>query len=142
MKDLQPNILDDYERQINMAIERHHDEAGFPQMDSYHVDRTSLDDYLFDYQAVLDSEGSQRSQLTKYGIIALLPVVILSAFPESQLPWRGYSLLVGVAMGVVIALGVKGIRLLVRQSRLRSVRAARQDVAAYCDAVSQFVNSK
>ncbi len=140
MKDLQPNILADYEHRITLAIERHHDEAGFPQMESFRIDRSMLDDYLFDYQALLDSEGSQRSQLTLYGIIALVPVIILSAFPENQLPWGSFSLLVGVGMGVVLALVLKGIWTMIRQSRLRSLRAARQDVAAYCDAVSQFVN--
>lgn len=139
MKDLQPNIFDDYEKRISLAILRHQDESGFPKMESYHVDRAMLDDYLFDYQATLDSEGSQRAQLTLYGIIALIPVLILSAFPESKLPWGSYSLLFGVGLGVVVAIAVKGIRVLVRQARLRGLRAARQNVAAYCDAVSEYV---
>lgn len=46
----------------------------------------SLDDFLFEVQSALDSQGSQKAQLTKYGIVAIVPVLIFSAFPEAMLP--------------------------------------------------------
>lgn len=81
MKDLQPNILDDYEHLVTNAMKRWGGEADFPVMEG--VKREDLDDYLFEYQRILDSEGSQKAQLTKYGIIAIIPIIILSAFPET-----------------------------------------------------------
>ena len=98
MKDLQPNILNDYEHLITHAIERWGEEDDFPVLEG--LERKALDDYLFEYQRILDSEGSQKAQLTKYGIIAILPVIVLSAFPESMLPWGKYSLIAGVVAGV------------------------------------------
>ena len=141
MKDLQPNILDDYEHRITLAIERHGDEQGFPQLERYGIDREKLDSYLFDYQAILDGEGSQRAQLTLYGIIVIIPVLVLSAFPESQLPWERWSLLVGIAMGLLLALAIKTLRVSLKNARLRKLRSCNSELAAYCDAVIQFSQS-
>jgi hypothetical protein len=140
MKELQSNILDDYQHRVTQSIDFHHDEEGFPSMVQFHTDRTKLDDYLFDYQAILDSEGSQRAQLTLYGIITIIPVIVLSAIPENQLPWGRWSLLVAIAFGLMLAIAIKAIRVAVKQSRLRRLRQAQPEEARYCDAVTQFVN--
>ncbi len=140
MKELQPNILDDYEHRITLAVERHGDEPDFPQLGQYGIDRERLSSYLFDYQAILDGEGSQRAQLTLYGIIAIVPVLVLSAFPEAQLPWGRWSLLVGIGMGVLLSVAVKAVRLSLKNARLRKLRGGNSDLAAYCDAVSNYVN--
>lgn len=140
MKELHPNILDDYEHRITLAVERHGDEPGFPQLGQYGIDRERLNSYLFDYQAILDGEGSQRAQLTLYGIIAIVPVLVLSAFPEAQLPWGRWSLLVGIGMGVLLSVAVKAVRLSLKNARLRKLRGGNSDLAAYCDAVSNYVN--
>ncbi|MGI6242606.1 MAG: hypothetical protein ACOYJK_03585 [Prevotella sp.] len=140
MKDLQPTILDDYEHRVNLAIEHHQDEDNFPDMGAYGITREELDDYLFDYQAILDSEGSVRSQQTTYGIIALIPVIVLSAFPQKSLPWDSetVSLLAGVAIGIAIALAIKSFKMFLKKKNIKRQKAEHPKVAAYIKAVLNF----
>ncbi|MBM6992745.1 MAG: hypothetical protein I3J02_05690 [Prevotella sp.] len=140
MKDLQPNILDDYEHRINRLIETHQGEEGFPRMETYHISRQDLDDYLFDYQAVLDSEGSARTQQTVYGLIVVVPVVVISAFPLSSLPWKSdfMSLMVGLLIGLSIALVIKVLRVAIKRAKLHRLRVDNPDIAGYVDAVVQY----
>ena len=49
MKDLQPNILDDYEHLVTNAMKRWGGEADFPVMEG--VKREDLDDYLLNTNA-------------------------------------------------------------------------------------------
>lgn len=140
MKDLQPNILNDYEHLITRAIERWGEEEDFPVLEG--LERKALDDYLFEYQRILDSEGSQKAQLTKYGIIAILPVIVLSAFPESMLPWGKYSLVVGVALGLVLALLIKGFVMLLVRARLGRLKSANPELADYSARVEAYQNQK
>lgn len=140
MKDLQPNILDDYEHLVTNAMKRWVGEADFPVMEG--VKREDLDDYLFEYQRILDSEGSQKAQLTKYGIIAIIPIIILSAFPEDMLPWGKYTLVTGVAIGVAIALCLKGLSALLVKLRLRRLRNANPELADYSEKVIAYRNNK
>ncbi len=142
MKDLEPNILDDYEHRIAQIIEHHGDEEGFPQMEHYGVAREGLDDFLSAYQDILDSEGTQRQQLTLYGIIVVMPVIVLSAFPEQSLPWGGNSLIVGIAMGLALALIAKGVRMLVTHYRLSHLKREQSACAHYAEAVNQYINTK
>lgn len=140
MRDLQPNILDDYEHRVTMLIEHHGDEPGFPKMEAYGVSREQLDDYLFDYQAILDSEGTIRAQQTMYGLIALVPVVVASAFPSDTLPWKNdiTGLMASVAMGVALAAVVKGVRMVMKRARLKRCVAERPKEARYVEAVLAF----
>ena len=140
MKDLQPNILNDYEHLITHAIERWGEEDDFPVLEG--LERKALDDYLFEYQRILDSEGSQKAQLTKYGIIAILPVIVLSAFPESMLPWGKYSLIAGVVAGVVLALLVKGLVMLLVRARLSRLKRANPELAAFSASVEIYQKNK
>lgn len=140
MKDLQPNILNDYEHLITRAIERWGEEEDFPVLEG--LERKALDDYLFEYQRILDSEGSQKAQLTKYGIIAILPVIVLSAFPENMLPWGKYSLIAGVALGLVLALLIKGIVMLFVRVRLSRLKSANPEFADYSAKVEAYQNQK
>lgn len=140
MKDLQPNILDDYEHLVSNTIKRWGGEPDFPTIEG--VNSEELDDYLFEYQSILDSEGSQKTQLTKYGIVAIIPIIILSAFPESMLPWGKYTLVIGVAIGVAIALCLKGLTVLLVKSRLRKLRKANPNLADYFAKVIAYRNNK
>ncbi len=140
MKDLQPNILNDYEHLITRAIERWGEEDDFPVLEG--LERKALDDYLFEYQRILDSEGSQKAQLTKYGIIAILPVIVLSAFPESMLPWGKYSLIAGVVAGVILALLVKGLVMLLVRARLSRLKRANPELAAFSASVEIYQKNK
>lgn len=139
MKELQPDVLNDYEHRILRGIAQHDSEDGFPALAAFGVERKELEDYLYEYQRILDSPGSQKAQLTKYGIVAVIPVVILSAFPESMLPWGKWSLFVGIVIGLVLALVLKGLSVLSVRHRLRRLRADNEDVAAFSDMVEQFI---
>lgn len=140
MKDLQPNILDDYEHLVTNAIKRWGAKSNFPAMEG--MNREDLDDYLFEYQRILDSEGSQKAQLTKYGIVAIIPIIILSAFPESMLPWGKHTLVIGVAIGVALALCIKGLSVLLVKSRLRRLRNANPVLADFSARVIAYRNNK
>ncbi len=140
MKDLQPNILDDYEHLVTNAMKRWGTEPDFPTREESNGE--DLDNYLFEYQRILDSEGSQKAQLTKYGIVAIIPIIILSAFPESMLPWGKYTLVIGVAIGVAIALCLKGLTVLMVKSRLQRLRKANPGLADYCASVIAYRNNK
>ncbi len=142
MKDLQPNILADYEHRVNRVIDTHEGQEGFPQIDSYHITKEDLSSYLFDYQAILDSEGTVRSQQTVYGLIALIPILVLSAFPLSSLPWKSNvtSLLVGIAIGMAVALVIKALRVTIKRYRLNRLKAENPDIVAYVDDVMKFEN--
>lgn len=146
MKDLEPNILNDYEHRIARIIEHYGDEETFPRMEQYGVAREELDSFLSAYQDILDSEGTQRQQLTVYGIIAVLPVLVLSAFPEESLPWGNKSLFVGIGIGIgiglLLALMAKGVRMLVTRYRLSQLRREQKAYAQYADAVDQYLMDK
>lgn len=142
MKDLEPNILNDYEHRIARIIEHYGDEENFPRMGQYGVVRDELDSFLSAYQDILDSEGTQRQQLTLYGIIAVLPVLVLSAFPEESLPWGNKSLFVGIAIGLALAFMAKGVRMLVTRYRLFQLRREQKAYAQYADAVDQYLMVK
>ena len=46
MKDLEPNILNDYEHRIARIIEHYGDEEKFPRMEQYGIVREELDSFL------------------------------------------------------------------------------------------------
>lgn len=139
MKELQPNLLDDYEHLIRRGIELHSGEAGFPQMEEAGITREELDDFLFEVQSALDSEGSQKAQLTKYGIVAVLPIIIFSAFPENMLPGRGYALYLGIGIGLLLALLWKGLSMLSVRHRISNLRRNNEAAAGYADKVEAYV---
>ncbi|MDY6241151.1 MAG: hypothetical protein SPL67_03405 [Prevotella sp.] len=139
MKELQPNLLDDYEHLISRGIELHSGEAGFPQMEEAGITREELDDFLFEVQSALDSEGSQKAQLTKYGIVAVLPIIIFSAFPENMLPGRGYALYLGIGIGLLLALLWKGLSMLSVRHRISNLRRNNEAAAGYADKVEAYV---
>lgn len=138
MKDLQPDLLNDFEHRVNRIIEKYGAQPDFPKAPD--AEDNTLGDYLFSYQAQLDSEGTARTQQTVYGIIALVPIIIISAFPVEMLPWstNSQSLLVGLGAGIAIALLVKAIRVGVRQMGLRRLRREHAPTAAYVDEVLAY----
>ena len=139
MKELQVNILDDYEHLITGTIDRHGDEPSFPKMEE-NITRKELDDYLYEYQCILDSEGTQRAQLTKYGIVSIVPILIMSAFPEQMLPWGKYSLWVGLLSGLVVAVLWKCVSMLIVKARLGRLRQQYAALADYADKVAVYVH--
>lgn len=142
MKELQADILNDYEHRIARAIEHYANEEGFPDMAEARIERKALDDYLYEYQRILDSEGSQKAQLTKYGIIAIVPVLIMSAFPESMLPWGKYSLIAGVVIGVLLAILLKGLSMLMVKTKLRRLKSDNANLSDFADRVERYSNDR
>ncbi len=140
MKELQPNILNDYEHRIKRQMEEYAGVTGFPSLDDFGATQAQLDDYLFDYQAALDSEGTARAQQTLYGIIIVIPVIILSAFPSDSLPYSNTSmnLLVGIFCGLLIAALIKLIRVVVRLYRMNKLRKENPNLARFCQKVEHW----
>ena len=122
-------IIDDYEHRITRKINAYQNEDDFPQLDEYHITKTQLDDYLFDKQAILDSEGSLRSQYTISGIMIVIPVIVCSLFNDDQLPWGRWTFFVAVSIGLVLALLVKALKKLSILIRLRKLRQS--DIESY-----------
>ena len=91
-------VLDDFQHTVENKIRNHKDEAGFPQLPD-NVSEEGLSNYLFDYQAALDSEGTERSRYTIAGFLLCLPILIMSAFPDDSLPFKGI-------VNVLAAIGV------------------------------------
>ena len=55
------------------------------------LDEEELGNYLFDHQAALDTEGTERTRYTIAGFLIALPIIILSGFSEESLPVKGYQ---------------------------------------------------
>ena len=105
----------DFQQRVNRKIQLNKTYSDFPKAEDYGITESELSDYLFDKQAILDSEGSPRSQYTVAGILIVLPVIVISAFSEKDLPWGRWSLFVGLGIGLALAGCVKYlIKLLIR----------------------------
>ncbi len=88
LREPEKQILDDFEHKVTGKIAKYGDEPDFPKLENYGITRMELDDYLFDKQAILDMGGSKRSQLTMGGFITVLPVLVLSCFPDKSPIYR------------------------------------------------------
>ena len=120
-------ILDDYEHRVRRKMEQYGDRDGFPRIEDYGNTSDDLSDYLFDKQAILDSGGSTRSQLTIGGILMVIPILVLSMFPENSLPWGDLSLFVGIGLGLLLGLVYKLLMAFVIRVRLRRMRDERME---------------
>lgn len=138
MKELQPNIIDDLDHRVHLLIQNHGDASDFPKMEAEGISKEKLDEYLFNYQSILDSQGSMRTQLTIYGIIALIPLFIASAFPEESLPMGNNFFFIALAMGVVLALLIRSIATLIRQMKLTKLKRENPIMAQYVDDVCAY----
>ena len=118
---MEPRIMD-YEHMVTDKIADHAEDTGFPAMTDYGITRRELDDYLFDKQAIFDSRGTEKSQYTVLGICIIIPVLILSAFPDRYMPGGRWSLLLGVGVGLVFALLVRLFTDLSIKKRLGKIR--------------------
>ena len=99
LREPEKQILDDFEHKVTSKIEKYGANADFPKFENYGITRMDLDDYLFDKQAILDMGGSKRTQLTVGGFITVIPVLILSCFPDKSPIYEN-----GKALTTVIAL--------------------------------------
>ena len=126
----------DFQQRVNRKIQLNKTYSDFPKAEDYGITESELSDYLFDKQAILDSEGSPRSQYTVAGILIVLPVIIISAFSEKKLPWGRWSLFVGLGIGLALAGCVKYlIKLLIR---IRLKRMTNRKIDDYINAVLNY----
>lgn len=130
--------LNDFQHSIERSIEQHGSEAGFPQMANYNIGREQLDDYLFDRQAILDTGGNKRSRYTVCGFLIILPVLVLSAVPETMRPFGEWAILFAVAVGLLLFGIYLAILKTVVSTRLHQLDKAQRDCANYVSDVQNF----
>ncbi len=128
IREPEKQFVDDYEHRVTGKISRYGECSGFPKMEDYGVSRAELDDYLFDKQAIMDSAGSVRSQLTVGGFLTVLPVLVLSGFPNSSAVYakgQAVATVVALLIGLLIALLVRAVQQLVINIRLARMKNAK-----------------
>ena len=95
------------------------DRPNFPQLENYGIEKMELDDYLFDKQAILDMGGTPRHKMTVGGIITLIPVIILSAFPDSAYIYgKMWTTVLAIAIGLMLTLCLYAVLKAIIQMRL------------------------
>lgn len=112
LREPEKQILDDFEHKVTGKIAKYGNEPDFPKFENYGITRMELDDYLFDKQAKLDMGGSKRSQLTIGGFITVLPVLVLSCFPDKSPVYDNGKMLatvIAVIIGLLLACFVKAL---------------------------------
>lgn len=141
MRDLEQQyvtVLDDFQHQVENRIRNHKDEANFPQLPEG-VDEMILSDYLFEYQAALDSEGTERSRYTIAGILLCLPILVMSGFPDNSLPFKGvWNVLAAISVGLVLFLLYRILMKAYVRSRIQRVNRDYPEVKKYVDSVMAF----
>ena len=132
-------MIDDFEPQVKRIIDRHANEDNFPQLEKFGVTRKQIDSYLADKQAILDKGGSEKQRYTVAGILIVMPVIIISAFPEQQLPFKDWALFISLGIGVLLCLLAMGGLHLVKHLGLR--RIADPAIEAYIEEVLKWKQS-
>lgn len=131
-------ILDDFQHQVENKIRNHKDDLGFPQMEEK-LSQQELDDYLFDHQAALDTEGTERTRYTIAGFLIALPIIILSGFSEESLPVKGYQVaLMGVAIGLVLFVIYRIVMKAIVRNKVKRAKRDYPEAAAYVEKVMRF----
>ncbi len=127
IREPEKQFFDDFEHKVTGKIAMFGDCANFPKMEDYGITRMELDDYLFDCQAILDMGGSKRGQLTVGGFLTILPVLVLSAFPDKSPVWACGTMLTTIfalLIGLCLALLVKSLLQAVIHYRLAKHKEA------------------
>ena len=112
LREPEKQILDDFEHKVTNKMQKYGDEPDFPKLENYGLTRMELDDYLFDNQAILDMGGSKRTQLTVGGFVTVIPVLILSCFPDkSPIYENGKALttVIAIIIGLLLACFCKAL---------------------------------
>lgn len=112
LREPEKQILDDFEHKVTNKMQKYGDEPDFPKLENYGLTRMELDDYLFDKQAILDMGGSKRTQLTVGGFITVIPVLILSCFPDKSLIYengKAMTTIIAIIIGLLLACFCKAL---------------------------------
>lgn len=135
-------LMNDFQHTVSRTVERYGHETAFPKLDDYHVTQADVDNYLFDKQAVIDSEGSERSRYTLAALIIMLPILVIAAFPMNELPWKENTIFAAVAVGIVLYLIVRAIQKMFLRMRMKKVDASAPSEKEYVDAVLRYRQMK
>ena len=112
LREPEKQILDDFEHKVTNKMQKYGDEPDFPKLENYGLTRMELDDYLFDKQAILDMGGSKRTQLTVGGFITVIPVLILSCFPDKSPIYengKAVTTIIAIIIGLLLACFCKAL---------------------------------
>jgi hypothetical protein len=112
LREPEKQILDDFEHKVTNTMQKYGDEPDFPKLENYGLTRMELDDYLFDKQAILDMGGSKRTQLTVGGFITVIPVLILSCFPDKSPIYengKAMTTIIAIIIGLLLACFCKAL---------------------------------
>ena len=112
LREPEKQILDDFEHKVTNKMQKYGDEPDFPKLENYGLTRMELDDYLFDKQAILDMGGYKRTQLTVGGFITVIPVLILSCFPDKSPIYengKAMTTIIAIIIGLLLACFCKAL---------------------------------
>ena len=112
LREPEKQILDDFEHKVTNKMQKYGDEPDFPKLENYGLTRMELDDYLFDKQAILDMGGSKRTQLPVGGFITVIPVLILSCFPDKSPIYengKAMTTIIAIIIGLLLACFCKAL---------------------------------
>lgn len=112
LREPEKQILDDFEHKVTNKMQKYGDEPDFPKLENYGLTCMELDDYLFDKQAILDMGGSKRTQLTVGGFITVIPVLILSCFPDKSPIYengKAMTTIIAIIIGLLLACFCKAL---------------------------------
>lgn len=112
LREPEKQILDDFEHKVTNKMQKYGDEPDFPKLENYGLIRMELDDYLFDKQAILDMGGSKRTQLTVGGFVTVIPVLILSCFPDKSPIYengKAMTTIIAIIIGLLLACFCKAL---------------------------------
>ena len=112
LREPEKHIIDDFEHKVTNKMQKYGDEPDFPKLENYGLTRMELDDYLFDKQAILDMGGSKRTQLTVGGFITVIPVLILSCFPDKSPIYengKAMTTIIAIIIGLLLACFCKAL---------------------------------
>ena len=112
LREPEKQILDDFEHKVTNKMQKYGDEPDFPKLENYGLTRMELGDYLFDKQAILDMGGSKRTQLTVGGFVTVIPVLILSCFPDKSPIYengKAMTTIIAIIIGLLLACFCKAL---------------------------------
>ena len=112
LREPEKQILDDFEHKVTNKMQKYGDEPDFPKLENYGLTRMELEDYLFDKQAILDMGGSKRTQLTVGGFITVIPVLLLSCFPDKSPIYengKAMTTIIAIIIGLLLACFCKAL---------------------------------
>lgn len=105
LKDPEKEFFDDFEHKVTDKIKKYGDRPNFPKLEDYGIERMELEDYLFDKQAIMDMGGTPRHKMTVGGIITLIPIIILSAMPDSAYVYgKTWTSVLAIVIGLMLTL--------------------------------------